>query len=180
MVAPKGPFQVGKVAKFEAKKPNPATAYPHFTEDRVVVGEVLDRPAPQGSTAILQRAAFDTLEQLFDGHLVVDGMKGYVPVDSRCRSLGGLKVNPKEVTMEAYRNPKGKNRLRLRFRVGGLLLAPNVTSSRAYEQYEAGNLDSVNSKISKASALILRIGLARAFPDVPNRCYLQINGLGMF
>ena len=177
MVSPDGPFEIGKTAKFEANKPNPPTAYPHLTEDRVVVGAVIAGAQPAGHTKILEGAAFNSLDDLFDGDLVVDGFKGYVPVGSECRSLGGLLVDAKGVEIESYRNFSGKNRLRLRFTTEGVALAPNITSSRAYAHQAAGELDAVNQKISEASKLILRIGLARAFDEMPNRCYLQINGL---
>jgi Protein of unknown function, DUF488 len=80
-------------------------------------------------------------------------------------------------TIESYQNYCGKQRLRLHFRDGKTCLAPNLTSTKAYEDHAAGRRDKVNSTIAKADSLILRIGLARAFPAVPNRCYLQVNGL---
>jgi hypothetical protein len=179
MVSPAGPFEIGKTAKFKAKKPNPSTAYPHFTEDRVVEGAVKTGTPPAGRTNILKHAAFSSLDELFDGNLVVDGFKGHVPVGAECRSLGGLIVDTKGVQIESYCNSFGKNRLRLRFTTRGTALAPNITSSQAYARHAAGELGAVNREIASASKLILRVGLARAFEAMPNRCYLQINGLAI-
>src|SRR5689334_22758537 len=89
-IAPAGKFEVGKTVSFVGTKPNPVTDYPHLTEDRVVtsqiaVGPVLDAAKKKRA---LHQAAFDSLDEIFDGKLVVDGLKAYVPVGTRCRSLG--------------------------------------------------------------------------------------------
>ena len=132
----------------------------------------------QGS-ALCTKAGFDSLEALFEGNLIIDGQKGYIPVGKKCRSLGGLLVKSDGAAIESYRNFKNKHRLRLRFKVGGQILAPNLTSSKAYELHAKNELDKVNKNIADSSELLLHIGLARAFPDVPNRCYLQVNGLSV-
>lgn len=179
--APSGPFELGGTVQFAAKKPHPMTEYPHLTEDRVVTGEITvaapleDRAAKK----LLQSAAFNSLDDLFDSKLVVDGDKAYVPVGAECPSLGGLVVPAKRVAVESYHNFKGKQRLRLRFRDPNYSLAPNLTSTKAYEIHAAGEIDELNMRISKASKLLLRVGLARGFPEVPDRCYMQINGLSV-
>src|SRR2546430_1970731 len=43
-IAPAGKFEVGKTASFIGTKPNPATGYPHMTEDRVVTSEIAVGP----------------------------------------------------------------------------------------------------------------------------------------
>lgn len=178
-IAPAGKFEVGKTVSFEGTMPNPVTDYPHMTEDRVVTSEVAAGPILKAAQVkeLLREAAFESLDEIFDGNLVVDGQKAYVPVGAKCKSLGGLIVPAKGATIESYNNFQGKQRLRLCFRDGTTHLAPNLTSTKAYVAHAEGRLDEVNSKIAKADNLLLRIGLARGFPAVPNRCYLQVNGL---
>lgn len=176
-VGPVGSFEIGKTVRFEANKPNPETDYPHRTEDRVVVGTVRSGSSPANYRGLLRDAAFASFDELFDRNLVIDGMKAYVPVGSECRSLGGLIVDAKGVEIESYRNPSGKDRIRLQFRIGGIVLAPNITASEVYASHASGELDALNQNISQASKLLLRVGLARAFDAMPDRCYLQINGL---
>jgi hypothetical protein len=45
-IAPTGPFEVGKTVEFEAENPNPATDYPHLTEDRVVTSGIVAGDCP--------------------------------------------------------------------------------------------------------------------------------------
>jgi hypothetical protein len=172
-------FELGATSKFTASKPQPPTEYPHFTEDRVVAGQIIKGPGPENREELLRAAAFDSLEALFEGNLVIDGQKGYIPLGKKCRSLGGLLVKSNGATIESYRNFKNKHRLRLRFKADGQVLAPNLTSSKAYELHAKNELDNVNKNIADSSELLLRIGLARAFPEMPNRCYLQVNGLSV-
>lgn len=176
---PNGPFKLGATVHFSAKKPSPNTDYPHLTEDRVVIGDVSagTRLGSGAARELLRDAAFNSLEDLFDGNLVIDGDKAYVPVGAQCASLGGLIVPAKGAVVESYRNYKGQQRLRLRFRDPQQLLAPNLTSSKAYEMHAAGEIDQLNARISKGRELMLRIGLARGFQGVPDRCYMQVNGL---
>jgi hypothetical protein len=177
-IAPAGKFEVGKIVSFVGTKPHPATDYPHLTEDRVVTSGIAGGPVlgTGRKKRVLHEAAFDSLDEIFDGKLVVDGQKAYVPVGTQCRSLGGLIVPAKGASIESYHNYEGKERLRLRFRDGTTYLAPNMTSTKAYAEHAAGRLDEVNARIAKADHLILRIGLARGFPAVPDRCYLQVMG----
>jgi hypothetical protein len=178
-IAPNGPFEIGKAVQFEAVGPNPATDYPHLTEDRVVSGKIAAGPQVSNKDfeKVLRGSAFSSLSDLFDGKLILDGDKAYVPRGTACRSLGGLKVDAKGVVIETYTNFSGKLRLRIKFTDAVGALAPNVTSTRAYELHSAGQIDALNAKISKASSLMLRIGLARAFAQMPDRCYLQVNEL---
>lgn len=180
-IAPAGVFEVGKTVSFVGSKPNPATDYPHLTEDRVVTSEIKAGPGVDAAQRkkILKEAAFDSLDEIFDGNLVVDGLKAYVLVGAKCRSLGGLIVPAKGTVIESYHNYEGRERLRVRFRDSKTCLAPNMTSTKAYAEHAAGRLDEVNAKIATTDNLILRIGLARGFPAFPNRCYLQVNGLSM-
>jgi hypothetical protein len=179
-VAPNGPFELGKVAKFAATEPSRnSTDFPHRTEDRVVVGPIAAGAPPENHEKMLRDAAFASLSALFEENLVVTGHKAYIKTGTRCRSLGGLVVKAKGVKIETYNNYKNKQRLRLNFSDGTLSLAPNLTSSKAYSYVAANKLGIVNTNISKASELLLRIGLARGFPEYPDRCYLQVNGLSI-
>ena len=133
-IAPYGKFEVGKTVSFVGMKPNPATDYPHLTEDRVVTSEIGIGPVLDAvkTEKVLRGATFDSLDKIFDGKLVVDGFKAYVPVGTGCRSLGGLIVSPKGAMVESYHNYGGKERLRLRFSNGKTYLKPNVTCTTTH------------------------------------------------
>jgi hypothetical protein len=174
-IGPTKSFDLGKTAQFEAADPVPPTDYPHLTEDRVVSGKVA--PGTQMSDAdfrkLLRETAFPTLAELFERNLILDGSKAYIPNGTQCRSLGGLEVDVKGVVVESYHNYQGKLRLRLRFLDAAGYLGPNLTSTRAYHALHAGNIDALIAEIKGASKLVLRMGLARAFPK--DQCYLQVN-----
>src|SRR5436190_23313204 len=104
--APRGPFELAGTVQFVATNPNPSTEYPHLTEDRVVAGEIAVAAALEDKAAkkLLQSVAYNSLNELFDKNLVVDGEKAYVPLGAQCRSLGGLVVPTKGAVVESYQN----------------------------------------------------------------------------
>lgn len=175
----KNEFFRGAIATFSAFPPTPETDYPHFTEDRVVKGSISSGAALSQTDrwkALTDSRAKD-LDALFGGNLVYTGSKAFVARGTKCASLGGIEIDPKGVVIEDYKNQNNKTRLRVWFSNGGQTLAPNLTSSEAHDRYQKKGLKALNDIIANAKRLHLRIGLARGFPAMPDRCYLQINGI---
>lgn len=174
-------FCRGAIVEFDAVEPRPPTSYPHLTEDRVVTGAITAASKLQKKDLweLLDASKSTNLDDLFSNNLIYDGLKGFVPKDSACSSLGGIEIGSDCASVEDYVNYGGKKRLRLRFEHNGRMLAPNLTSSRSHEIYQQGGLSELNNRLKKADRVHLRIGLARAFGAQPNKCYLQINGFYM-
>src|ERR1700722_16639524 len=75
-------FRIGALVQFAGQRPEPPTAYPHFTEDRVVVGLVMPSrivlSAAQRSAALVNTLSV-SIPEIFDGHLQRSGnLKGFV------------------------------------------------------------------------------------------------------
>lgn len=178
MIGPTG-FQRSKIVTFTAIPPNPATKYPHRTEDRVVVGAVTSVSTPSRDEVwkILRSTESEGLSEIFDSNLVYDGQKAYVPDNTQTRSQGAIALDPKEMEIEKHFNYVGKERLRARFTIEGRTLAPNLTSTAALAMLRNDKVEEINKRIAAAKRLHVRVGLARAFPGQPTRCYMQINGI---
>lgn len=166
-------FRRKRIVSFNASRPNPPTTYPHFTEDRVVSSavSVINSCSKEEQWSYLDECCSESLEDLFDGNLVYDWSKGYVPEGTDCASLGGIELPAGGAYVEEYTNYGGKQRLRIHFADGGHNLAPNLTSTRAHEVFASEGLGVLNERVSKAKRIHLRIGLARAFDRQPDRCY---------
>lgn len=169
-------FHPGRVVEFDGFKPD--TPFPHRTEDIVVAGQ----PTPTGVLSakafrtVLAQAADVSVDRVFAERLVFEGSKAYVPAGSECGSLAGLILPVDQVTL-FVNEYNGKRRLRVRLPLRGRPVDLSVTAKDFRQIFERQGLDGANALVADSRRIHVRLGLARPWPDYPDRCYLQTNGL---
>lgn len=160
-------------------------AYPHRTEDTVVVGQprLLETLRPADAYSVLEASLYDTIADLYENNLI-EGK--YVDDGTRCRSLGGVAVPIRKLRFEEY---FGKLRLHIQD-ADGRFYSLGVTSDELRSSFHdnrarAPDISAANEWLARFAAesyAILRLGLARAWDGKeqkydPKRCFLQLNGL---
>jgi len=172
-------FAVGNVIEFEGQLPDPATPYPHLTEDRIVCGLVARSTITLSAaerTRVLARTLSQSIADIFSGQMQRTGRGGFVPEGIRSRSLGAIETDPSAVRFWEDTS-KDKKRPRCIISGTGGQMDLSVTSLALRELHRKGGIDAVIASLRQASRLHLRIGLARAFSAQPGRCYVQVNGI---
>ncbi len=87
MTGPTAPFRVGTVVEFLGQSPEPATAYPHFTEDRVVTGLVTPSLVTLSAAELaktLTATVSASIQDIFGGHVQVARMSAFVAEGTQC------------------------------------------------------------------------------------------------
>jgi hypothetical protein len=177
-VGPASTFAEGATIEFDGQHPTPATPYPHMTEDRVVVGAVTRTGTLTGPGLIrcLANTISPSIAVLFGGHLQTPTAAGFVSEGTQRPSLGAIEVDA--IGMLIYDDTDwGKKRLRCSIPGAGRTLHPSITSLTLRKLYRQGGTAAAEASLVPATRLHLRIGLARAFPAQPGKCYLQVNGI---
>jgi len=177
-VGPHAQFELGALVEFDACVPKTPTGYPHQTEDRVVTGASrrLRILTTSERRQILDETLSANLDDLYEGNLQVENRRGFVPLGVNCRSLGAVEVAAAEVRIFEDTD-WGKKRLRCQMQHGGSMIMPTVTSTLIRQRYRDEGIMAVLRQLAPARTLHLRVGLARAFPQKPDRCYIQVNDI---
>lgn len=175
-------FAVGNVVKFDANAPPPNFAFPHATEDRVVVGgswvEVIGGVQAADIPAAVAEGVSLSLSVAFDGGLTrLASGKAYVPRNYQGRSLGAIEIEP--VAIDFYENAFQGNAPKLRAMIsdGGLTYDLAVTADAARTRWQQGGLNALCADVEASELVHVRLGLSRPFPARPDECFAQINGL---
>jgi hypothetical protein len=160
-------------------------AYPHRTEDTVVLGQprLLETLSQAEACDVLQGSLYNTIAELYENHLVD---RKYVNDGTRCRSLGGVAVPIRHLRFD---ESFGKLRLEIQDNDGSAY-SLGVTSDELQSSFQNNRADYPNlsgankwlASFSAESVAILRLGLARAWDGKdqkydPKRCFLQLNGI---
>lgn len=180
-----GRIVVGTVLGVVPSNPQPASAYPHASEDL----RLTNSPAHLGNLSsaevvdTLRSTADRTVSAIFDDNLVD---RRYVEELKECRSLGAVMVAVSGV--RPFANSYGKLRVAFTDAAGSTYDLP-VTDMEAQQVLAQKDVDAaaayVQAKLARQrrnAEIMLRLGLARAFSGVPPqnwqpmRCYLQCNG----
>lgn len=159
-------------------------SHPHRTEDTnvdpssiAVVSQnfwVNHKDRPQEHSSI---------DQLFGGKEEIQSSwnrarKIFVPENTVCPSLGGVRVSARTVKFveESYNGAPPKLRAHIR---AGLLVKDNlsVTCVKLRKEWASSGLDALNKLIRDTESLHLRVGLARPFDGMPQKCSVQLNGI---
>jgi hypothetical protein len=167
---------------------------PHI-EDRVMLSDPI---MYERTLSVTQRAPFlskvldPSVSAIFDFKLQrVDSGSWWVPSGSLCRSLGTIEATHFRVYLN-YRNepyPKWTYRLEFEDRSGTPHRMPITDlAARRYLQSLVRDRGLTNAdasmhmkdQLNQADKVYLRIGLARAFEDHPDRCALLITGIYSF
>jgi len=169
-------FHPGHVVRFRGHKPD--TDWPHRTEDIVVAGDPIRVGALSAKEfrAVLGKAAALNPQAVFGDHLIIDGVKGYVPAGSRCGSLAGLTV-PSETLRFHDDEYEGEHHLRARVIVNGRRLDLSIAAKDLKQAFHRGGLQAVRDLAPRRGPVQVRLGLSRPFVKIPDKCYLQVNGI---
>jgi hypothetical protein len=171
---------VGNVVQFDADQPPANFPFPHASEDRLFVRAIGQGPLRTVSSAELVATAVGSsdINAVFSGGLVraVSG-KAYVAKDFKGASLGALTVAPEMLTL--YENTYNPNKPKLRawLREGMVRYDLAVTADAARTRWLSAGLDALKADIAACDRVHVRLGLSRPFPQRPDECYAQINGL---
>jgi hypothetical protein len=180
-----GRIIVGTVLGAVPADPQPASAYPHATEDLRLVGNPTSLGVLRSGEIVeaLRPTADRTVSAIFGGNLLD---RKYVEAAVKCRSLGAIMVAASQI--RPFANSYG--RLRVLFTdASGTAYDLPVTDMEAQQVLARNDADAaaeyLRDKLAqhhRNTAIMLRLGLARAFSGVPPqnwqpmRCYLQCNG----
>ena len=155
-------------------------AFPHRTEDTPVdvarIGFVTANAGPWFGAAAPPCAP--TVADAFQGHVTRNSISNgvsqgvHVPINTQTRSLWAVRCAPGNLTFVAdFGKLKGE------LHDGAATYRLAVSSQTLKTAYRAGGLAAVNNAIPQNAPLHVRLGLARAFGNVPDKCYLMINGV---
>lgn len=173
-------FGVGNVVEFEANPPPADFPFPHATEDRLFVKAIGQVPLRTLSAAQIAATVGVSigLNAVFGGGLVrAASGKAYVGKDFKGPSLGSLTVAPEKLSLHENRFDAANPKLRAWLREGFLRYDLPVTADAARTRWLGAGLEALKADIAASKEIHVRLGLARPFPQRPDECYAQINGL---
>lgn len=168
-------FHPGHVVRFRGEKPD--TAFPHRTEDVVAAGKPYGRAMDAaGFRRVLARCEALTSDAVYGAHLRFDGDKAFVAPGAVCGSLACQTIEASQLRLVQQASREGR-RLRAEISLRGHVLRLAVTAKDFKQVFQKDGLDAARALAPRAGRVQLRLGLARPFDEIPDRCYLQINGL---
>lgn len=173
-------FDVGNVVQFEANPPPVDFPYPHASEDRLFVKVIgqgalrkvsdVELVATVGVSAELKAVFGDGLVRALSG-------KAYVARDFKGPSLGALTLTPSKLSLHENTYNPDNPKLRAWLTDGLLRYDLAVTADAARTRWLGTGLDALKADIVASKQVHVRLGLSRPFPQRPDECYVQINGL---
>lgn len=169
-------FHPGHVVRFNGHKPE--TDLPHRIEDVVVAGDPVRAGAlgPDAFKAVLNECAALNPKVVFEHHLVVSGARAYVPAGSPCGSLACLTMDAGALVFsdDVYED---HHKLRVGVTINGRPLQLPVAAKDLKQVFGRKGVQAVRDLAPKNGPVQVRLGLARPFADIPDKCYLQVNGI---
>jgi hypothetical protein len=169
-------FHPGHIVEFTGNVP--ATAPPHQTEDVVVT----NRPrkvavmTPADFRAILESTEKFSAGSVFGDCLIIEGVRAYVPAGAACGSLACMVLLAKNLHFHAEEYD-GRRTLRATLPVGGQTVQLSVAAKALKQPFLNHGLQAPIDLLKGAKRLHVRLGLARPFGAIPDKCYLQVNGI---
>jgi hypothetical protein len=157
----------------------PLSPYPHRTEDTLIDPNTISC-TNNGPIAWFGRDApptAATLNEAFEGNLRNNACRDhclrgvYVPAGTQTRSLYAVGVARHNLIFFE------ENKLRVQLYDGSQCYDLAVTGRALKELYRARGIDGVSASLPDTGPLHVRVGLARAWDDEPNKCYVMINGI---
>lgn len=154
---------------------------PHAKEDqRVSVAgiKVVDRDLRSWFGAEAPPSA-RTLADAFEGHLAHNREwrrrthGAHVKVGAETRSLWAIEVRRDRVQF----SESSYGKLKATLHDGAKRYELPVSSRALKEAWKNGGVAGVNGLIPSCGTLHVRVGLARAFADHPDKCYVMVNGI---
>lgn len=173
-------FDIGNVVRFEADPPPEDFPFPHATEDRIWIKALHSTPIQKLSASELNTAVpvSKNINCAFSGGLEHEPSgKAYVAKDFLGPSLGAILVTPNSLTLYENTYNANKPKLRAKLTENGNQYDLAVTADAARSRWLSANLSALQADINACNQVHVRVGLSRPFPQRPDECYVQINGL---
>ena len=156
------------------------SSYPHRTEDTVVdAAQIANlQPGPINWFGAHAPPVAANVDAAFGGVVqhnsawngVCQGV--YVPINAQCPSLGAVAVAQGDLQfVEEFKKLKAI----LSDETETYKLA--VSSTKLKEAWRQGGLAAVKAALPKTSRYHVRLGLARAFGNPADKCYIMVNGV---
>lgn len=175
-------FAAGSLVQFQANGPPAHFPFPHATEDRIVVGgSAVTNIGTRTSRELAQLAVGSVSESLagvFGNQLVrAASGKAYVPAGATVASLGAVEIDAGDIRFYEDVTMRGKRQLRAMVSEAGVDYDLSVPADTPRELFLTNGADAVQAQIQDCATLHVRIGLCRPFSAMPDKCYVQINGV---
>lgn len=160
-------------------------SYPHSTEDTVINAEeieVLDQ-TPVNWFTEYNLAVSDTVNAIFDGAIENSSqfngnLQGvHIRTGTKCRSLGAIIIDRNRLQLVSDSYQDGPKKLKAIINDGEGSYSLSVSSHALKEAFANEGLPGANAALPNNERFHVRLGLARAFPDMPERCTLMLNGV---
>lgn len=179
-VIDKNNVQVGSIIHVQSTGTHKAN-FPHLTEDVEINAsniklekdrftDWLGDDGPEG---------FSDLNAAFSGNIKYNKeFKGckqgvYVPINTQCKSLIGMNIPTR--SLEFFPNNFDVKKLKVRLKDESSHYEMSVSSHRLKSIYRQGGIEAINSITAGADYVHVRIGLARAWEDNPEKCFAMLN-----
>src|SRR5690606_32105421 len=119
-----------------------------------------------------------SLSAVFDNELVRSAnSKAYVPSNANVRSLGAIEIITGNLEFYVNDYDPSKKKLRAQWSEGGVIYDLAITSAAEIQRWHDSGIDGLRAFWEQKDIIHVRVGLSRPFPQRPDGCYAQINGL---
>lgn len=154
--------------------------FPHRTEDTHVDQATIQHVSagPINWFAAGAPPTYRTVSAAFSGHIVYDRIwksvrQGvYVPVGTQVGSLAAVQLPRTAVQFVEH-----FGKLKAILNDGNARFKLAVSSLMLKTAWRQGGLAAVQQALPATQKFHIRLGLARAFGDAPDKCYLMVNGI---
>lgn len=168
----------GVLMEFNATGEAHTGDFPHSTEDTRIDAAANRGERPELWVSNGGPPSSETIRDAFEGKVtwnsIFQGRKQgvHVPRGVKCRSLWGLSINSDQITfIEEF------NKLKAIIDDGDSEYICAVSSANIKSLHREGGVLGVNQAKPANTAMLARLGLARAFGSHPDKCFLMLNGL---
>lgn len=160
--------------------PQHQSSYPHQTEDTVIdAGQISNvQPGPINWFGANAPPVAPSVADAFSGfaqhNSVWNGaLQGvHVPIGAQCSSLGAVAVAKASLAFVVE-----FQKLKATINDGTGIYKLPVSSAKLKGAFRQGGLAAVNGALPNSNRFHIRLGLARAWANEPNKCYMMVNGV---
>lgn len=174
-------FAVGNKVRISAASPPAHFPFPHATEDRIVVAEnnaLLDRINHSQIVKAVAHGVSRSLNEAFGGELHrANSGKAHVIAGTRTVSLDAIEIGPQDISFYEHNRAPGKRQLRACINQNGVEYDLSVPADAARDRFLSNGIAALEADARASQSVHVRLGLSRPFPEMPNSCYAQVNGL---
>jgi len=155
-------------------------SFPHRTEDTIIdAGQIANvQPGPINWFGPAAPAVASNVSNAFSGlvrhnsvwNAILQGV--HVPINANCPSLGGVSIPRASLGFVVE-----FDKLKATLNDGSATYKLPVSSASLKEAWRQGGVAAVTGALPQVKRLHVRLGLARAFGNPADKCYMMINGV---